>query len=119
MADTIAVIVTKPPYGTEEAFAGMRQALAMLVSGLTSRSVVMMVGEGTMNALANQDPQALSMPSNMEAVEDLIALDGEVYVVSEDLDALFSDPQLIEGVQRINWSKAKEILAEIDLINTF
>ncbi len=119
MADTIAVVVTKPPYGTEEAFAGMRQALAMLVSGLTGRAVVMMVGEGTLNALATQESQALAMPSNIEAVEDLIALDGEVYVVSEEIDALITDPELIEGVQRVNWSRAKEILADMDLINTF
>jgi len=119
MAENIAVILTKPPYGTEEAFAGMREALALLVSGLMARSVVMMVGEGTMNALATQEPKALSMPSNMEAVEDLIALDGEVYVISEDIEALVPDPHLIEGVQRIDWSRAREILAEMDLVNTF
>lgn len=97
----------------------MRQALAMLVSGLTDRSVVLMVGEGTLNALSTQDPQALSMPSNMEAVEDLIALDGEVYVVKEDLEALVPNAKLIEGVQSISWSEARKVLTEIELVNTF
>lgn len=97
----------------------MRQALALLVSGLMERSVVVMVGEGTLNAVESQNPQALSMPSNKEAVEDLITLDGEVYVVTEDLDALMPDTKMIEGVQSINWDRAREILAGVDVINTF
>ncbi len=119
MAESIAVLITKPPYGTEDAFAGMRQALALQVSGLMERTAVLMMGEGALNALATQQPRALSMPSNAEAVEDLVALEAEVYVISEDLDALCADARLIEGVRRLDWEDAQDMLSAMDVVTTF
>ncbi len=119
MAENIVVMITKPPYGTEEAFAGMRQALALQVSGLMERTVVLMMGEGTLNALSTQHPQALSMPSNVESVEDLITLEAEVYVISEDLEALCSDARLIEGIQSMDWDDARDMLSAMDVVTTF
>jgi len=119
MAGSIAVIVTKPPYGTEEAFAGLRLSLAMLVSGLVERSTVVMVGDGTLNAVASQESSAIGMPSNVEAITDLVDFDAGVYCVKEDFEERASGSKIVEGVQLISWEKAREIIHEHDMVTTF
>jgi len=47
MADSILFVMTKPPYGFEEFFAGARASLAMLASGLIGRSTLLLTGDGT------------------------------------------------------------------------
>lgn len=119
MADSIAVLVTKPPYGTEEAFAGLRLSLAMVASGLIERSSVILAGEGTLNAVATQKPSSIGMPSNVEAVTDLIDFESEVYCVVEDLRALVGEVETIEGVRMISWTEAVGIMDDHELVTTF
>lgn len=119
MAESIAVLVTKPPYGVEDAFAGMRLSLAMLASGLINRSTVILVGEGTLNAMADQRSEAIGMPSNAEAVTDLTDFEAEVYCVEEDLRALVGEVETLAGVQMVTWERARAILDEHELVTTF
>lgn len=119
MAESIAVLITKPPYGTEEAFAGLRLSLAMLASGIVGRSSVIMVGEGTLNAVADQHPDAIGMPSNVEAVIDLTDFEGEVYCVKEDLEERVGEVETIESVELVSWDEASKIIEEHQLVTTF
>ena len=119
MAESIVVLISKPPYGIEEAFAGLRLSLAMMVSGVVERSTVILVGDGTLNAVASQDPEAIGMPSNVEAVTDLDDFEGEVYCIEEDLRERLGDIEIIENVQMIDWDRAREIIEEHDLVTTF
>ncbi|MFP4545841.1 MAG: DsrE family protein [Methanomassiliicoccales archaeon] len=119
MAESIAVLIRKPPYGTEEAFAGLRLSLAMLVSGAVERSTVILIGEGTLNAVATQEPGVIGMPSNMDAITDLTDFDAEVYCVQEDLEELLGDVQTVDAVRMIDWEKARQIIDEHQLVTTF
>ena len=119
MAESIMVLVNKPPYGTEEAFAGLRLSLAMMVSGVVERSTVILIGDGTLNAVASQDPDAIGMPSNVEAITDLEDFEGEVYCVEEDLRERLGDVKVVSNVQMIDWVRAREIIKEHDLVTTF
>ncbi|HUT27446.1 MAG TPA: DsrE family protein [Methanomassiliicoccales archaeon] len=119
MAESILILVTKPPYGFEEAFAGLRAGLGMLVSGLVPVSDVLLVGEGTLNAVKAQRPEAVKMPSNAEAITDLLDFEAKIYVVGEDLLKVVGDVPLIEGVEVIDWEKARQVIAEHDLVTTF
>jgi len=119
MAESIVVLVNKPPYGTEEAFAGLRLSLAMLVSGVVGRSTCILIGDGTMNAVASQDPEVIEMPSNVEAVTDLEDFEGEVYCVEEDFKGRLDGAEVIPNVQMISWERAREIIKEHDLVTTF
>ncbi len=119
MAESIAVLITKPPYGTEEAFAGLRLSLAMLASGIVGRSSVIMVGEGTLNTVASQTPEAIGMPSNVEAVIDLTDFEGEVYCIKEDLEELVGQVDIIEGVELVSWDEASKLIEEHELVTTF
>lgn len=119
MANSIVVMITKPPYGTEEGFAGLRLDLAMLVSGLVERGTILLVGEGTLNAVAAQDPSAIGMPSNLEAIEDLVDFEAEIYCVEEDLRECAGNVQVTDLVKVIPWAEARKIVDEHDLVTTF
>lgn len=119
MADSILFLMTKPPYGFEEFFAGARASLAMLASGSIGRSTLLLVGDGTLNAVATQDPGAIKMPSNIEAINDLADFEGEVYCIAEDLKARVGDVATIEGVKMVWWDKARELVSEHQMITTF
>lgn len=119
MADSILFIMTKPPYGFEEFFAGARASLAMLASGLIGRSTLLLVGDGTLNAVATQDPAAVKMPSNVEAVNDLADFEGEVYCIADDLKSRVGEVTIVEGVKMVSWDKARELVSEHQMITTF
>lgn len=119
MAKSILILATKAPYGTEDFFAGARLALAMLASGSISRSTVLMVGDGTLNAVAAQNPGAIGMPSNVEAINDLTDFEGEVFVLEDDLKARVGDMPIVEGVKSISWEKARELIFDHELVTTF
>ncbi|MDD1756593.1 MAG: DsrE family protein [Methanomassiliicoccales archaeon] len=119
MTDSILFIMTKPPYGFEEFFAGARASLAMLASGLIGRSTLLLVGDGTLNAVASQDPSAVKMPSNIEAINDLADFEGEVYCIADDLKSRVGEVQVIDGVKMVSWDKARELVSEHQMITTF
>ncbi|HNX48029.1 MAG TPA: DsrE family protein [Methanomassiliicoccales archaeon] len=119
MAQSLLILVTKAPYGFEEAFAGLRAGLGMLASGQVPVSNALLVGEGTLNAVAAQKPEAVRMPSNAEAINDLLEFEAKVYVVKEDLLHLVGDVPLLEGVELIDWERARQVIDEHDMVTTF
>lgn len=119
MADDLLTLITKQPYGYEDAFAGMRLALGGLVSGLIPQVAVLFIGDGTLNAVAGQRPDALGMPSNLEALQDLLDMGAEVYCVEEDLRARVGDVETLDGVSMVSWEEAREVLARYHMVTTF
>jgi len=118
MASSTLVLVTKAPYGLEEAFAGLRLALAMGVNGM--KTSVLMLEDGVYNALAAQKADAVKMPSNMDATKELYDFDVPVYVVKEDLEARgIPESKLFEGLKVVPVSMARQLLAEHDVVTTF
>lgn len=118
MASSVLVLITKPPYGLEDAFAGLRLGLAMAVNGM--KTSVLLVEEGVYNAVGTQKADILKMPSNIDATKDLYEFDVPVYVVSEDLAARgIQEGILFEGLKVIPATKAKELMAEYDVVTTF
>jgi len=119
MAESLLILVTKPPYGYEEAFAGLRAGLGMLASGQVPVSNALLVGEGALNAVAAQRPEAVRMPSNVEAVNDMLDFEAKVYVVKEDLLRLVGDVPLLEGVEAIDWERARQVIEGHGMVTTF
>ena len=118
MANSILVLVTKSPYGLEEAFAGLRLALAMGVNGM--KTSVLMIDDGVYNAVGTQKPEVVKMPSNIEATKELYDFEIPVFVVKEDLAARgIPEPKLFEGLKIVPASDAKMLLAEHDVVTTF
>ena len=118
MANSVLVLITKSPYGFEEAFAGLRLALAMGVNGM--KTSVLMMEDGVFNSLGTQKSEAVKMPSNIEATKELYDFEIPVYVVKEDLEArAIAESKLFDGLKVIPASKAKELLAEYEVVTTF
>ncbi len=118
MANSILVMITKPPYGLEEAFAGLRMALAMGVNGM--KTTVLLQEDGVYNAVGTQKPEAVKMPSNIEATKELYDFDIPVFVVKEDLEGRgIQESMLFEGLKTVPAVKVKDMIAEHDLVTTF
>jgi tRNA 2-thiouridine synthesizing protein C len=119
MAESLLVLITKAPYGLEEAFAGARLALGGKVSGLMETSNILLMGDGTLNALVGQNPEAVGMPSNLEALQDIMDLDGEIYCVKEDLRQRVGDQKVLDGVKLVSWEEARAVVRAHQLVSTF
>jgi len=118
MADSTLVVITKPPYGLEEAFAGLRLALAIGVNGM--KTSVVMLEDGVYNAVGTQKPEAVKMPSNIDATKELYDFDIPVYVVREDLAARgIPETRLFEGLKVIPAATVRDLVADHDVVTTF
>jgi sulfur relay protein TusC/DsrF len=118
MASSILVLITRAPYGLEDAFAGLRLALAMGVNGM--KTSVVLMEDGVYNAIASQKSDALKMPSNADATKELYDFDVNVHVVKEDLESRgISENKLFEGLKVIPSSQLKQLMNEHDLVTTF
>jgi len=118
MANSTLVLITKAPYGLEEAFAGLRLALAMGVNGM--KTSVVMVEDGVYNAVSTQKPETVKMPSNIEATKELYDFDIPVYVVREDLEERgMAVSKVFEGLKVIPAGYLKALLADYDVVTTF
>ena len=118
MAESTLVLVTKAPYGLEDAFAGLRMALAMGVNGM--KTSVILIEDGVYNGLGSQKPEAVHMPSNAEATKELYDFDVPVYVVKEDLASRgIEESRLFEGLKVIPATEVKKLVSEHDLVTTF
>ena len=118
MANSILVLITKPPYGLEEAFAGLRLALAFAVNGM--KTTVVMMGDGVYNAMREQKSDTIRMPSNIDATKDLFDFDASALVVREDLTSRgIAESRLFDGLKLIDSSELMKIVNEHDVITTF
>jgi tRNA 2-thiouridine synthesizing protein D len=118
MAKSALVLITKPPYGLEEAFAGLRLALALGVNGM--KTSVLMLEDGVYNAISTQKPEVVGMPSNIEATKELYDFDILVYVVKEDLASRgIPETKLFEGLKIVPVADVKKLLSEHDVVTTF
>ena len=119
MADKMIVLIRKPPYGTEEAFAGSRLALGGLVSGIITKADVLLIEDGTLNAVEAQTPTAIGMPSNGEVLESIIEMGGEVFCVMEDLELRINGAKVFDGVKLVHRTDVHNIVNLYQIVNTF
>ena len=118
MANSALVLITKAPYGLEEAFAGLRLALAMGVNDM--KTSVVMLEDGVYNAVGSQKPEAVKMPSNIEATKELFDFEIPVYVVREDLEARgIPESKLFEGLKVVPAATLRELIASHEVVTTF
>lgn len=85
MIGSICVLIRKAPYGTEDAFAGLKLGLATIANGMETK--VILLDDGIFNALELQNPEKIGMPSIIDAIKDLLSLDVKIYCVQEHFEA--------------------------------
>ena len=120
MIENLLTIVTKPPYGCEDAYAGLRYALSQIAAGSLELSDTLLMEDGVYNAVKGQKNKGIGMPSNGEAVSDLLDLDGGVFVVKEDIEERgISKDILFDGVQFVSRKKLAELVDKYDVFSSF
>ena len=119
MSGDLLTIITKQPYGSEDAYAGMRLSLGIAVSGLIAGSAVLLMGDGTLNAVASQRSEVLGMPSNLEALQDLMDMDVPVYCVEEDLRARAGIVEALDGVTMLGIEEVGNLVSRFHMVTTF
>jgi len=95
---SVCVVITKAPYGREDAFGGLRLALSGVTHGM--RFTVVLRGDGVWSALRGQRAEAIGMPSNESVVSDILEMGGAVWAEEGALAPRgLSAKDLVEGVQ--------------------
>jgi len=114
----LLVLITRAPYGLEEAFAGLRLALAIAVNGV--KTSVVMMEDGVYNAVGTQKPDILKMPSNADATKELYDFDVQVYVVREDLkERAIAESGLFDGLKVVGRDGLRKLVSDHDVVTTF
>jgi sulfur relay (sulfurtransferase) DsrF/TusC family protein len=120
MVATMLTIIKSAPYGREDAFAGLRFSLSQIAAGMLDTCDTMLIEDGVYNAKLDQDTAAIRMPSNLDATEDLLDLDGRVFVVKEDLESRSLTPEdLLEGVEIIAIADMPQLMETYDAFATY
>lgn len=120
MVETLLTIIKSAPYGREDAFAGLRFSLSQIAAGMLDYCDTLLVEDGVYNAKLFQDTTAIRMPSNLDATEDLLDLDGRVFVVREDMMSRYlSKDDLLEGVEIISIDDMPELMERYDAFATY
>jgi len=120
MAKTLLTIIKSAPYGKEDAFAGLRFSLSQIAAGMLDTCDTLLIEDGVYNAKLNQATAAIKMPSNLDATEDILDLDGRVLVVREDMESRYLKPEdMMEGVEIVSITEIPAIMEAYDVFATY
>jgi sulfur relay (sulfurtransferase) DsrF/TusC family protein len=115
MANSICVIIRHPPYGREDAYAGIRNAVVTQQNGLPTTLVF--CGPGVWNLTGDHRSQAIGMPSNASAMADFFVVGGRVYVDTISLkEHGLEAADLPEGVQVLGCEELAEVILGHDVV---
>lgn len=115
MVNSICVIIRHPPYGREDAYAGIRNAIVTQQNGLPTTLVF--CGPGIWNLAGDQRSGSIEMPSNAAALSDFFVVGGKVYVDTVSLkEHDLSIDDLMEGVQVVSCEELAETILDHDVV---
>lgn len=118
VASSICVLIRKAPYGTEDAFAGLRLGLATIANGMETK--VILIEDGVLSAVKHQNPEKIAMPSIIDAINDLLSLEVKIYCVEEHLRARgVQKEDLMEDVIFISEKEISNIILDCDGVASF
>ena len=118
MVKSLITLILKPPFGSEDSFAGLMFALSQIASGIIEKSDVVLMHDGVYNAKSNQKPEAIGMPSIIDVINNLQTFGCKIYCIEEDLKEREIE-DVVDGIEIIKSDKLKEILDEYDEVITF
>ena len=109
------IIIRHPSYGREDAFAAIRTAIIGQNSDLPTSLIL--CEDGVWNAIRDQWPEAIEMPSNEEQLLDAIQAGVRIYVDEGSLEerGLAAD-DLIDGVTIVPCDDMAEVVLSHDAI---
>lgn len=119
MAESICIILKRPPYGTVDAAEAVRHALGGVVEEMKKVSLLLL-DSGALAAVSGQDAGDTGFLSIESSVQDCVDMGAEVYVDKASLrEVHLEEADLVEGVQVINSSEVSEIVKDADKVMIF
>jgi len=105
------ILITRAPYGSEDAYAGFRAALMTAVNGM--KTSVLLMDDGVYNLVDKQRPT--DAPSNLKEIKILRELDVEIYGLKKDFEKRnIKPPEYVKIVDKIS-----ELVLKNEVILTF
>jgi tRNA 2-thiouridine synthesizing protein C len=118
MAESICIILRRPPYGTVDAAEAVRHALGGVTEEMDTSLVLL--DSGVYAARKAQDTAGTEYESIGSGIGDCIDMDVKVYADKASLRAEnLEETDLMEGVKVINSSEASTIVGEADKVMIF
>ena len=111
----LCVVISHPPYGREDAFAGLRTAVVSTTRGIPCDAVV--TGDGVWNLVRDQWSETLHLPSNGESVTDILDAGSRVYVDARSLEGRGLTPEdLVDGVTVLPFEEVADLILSRDAV---
>ena len=106
-------------YGRDDdAYGALLASNGALAMGMEISLVL--VDDGVCMAKANQNTGKIGLPNNLEDIQDLIDLEGALYVVNESLEERgIGKEELIDGAQVITLTDIPGLIEQHDISLTF
>lgn len=118
VVSSICVLIRKAPYGTEDAFAGLRLGLATIANGMETKVILM--EDGVLSAVKHQNPEKIGMPSIIDTINDLLSLEVKIYCVEEHLRGRdIHKEDLMEDMVFITEEEISNIILDCDGVASF
>ena len=113
--ENLCVVVSHPPYGREDAFAGIRTAVVASTRGIPTNAI--MTGDGVWNLVRDQWSETLELPSNEESIQDILDTGSRVYADSESLEGRgLTTDDIVDGVIVLPFAEVVEIVLQHDAV---
>jgi sulfur relay (sulfurtransferase) DsrF/TusC family protein len=110
--------VRKAPYGTEDAFAGLKLGLSTIANGMETK--VILIDDGVYNAVKNQSSEKIGMPLIIDAINDLTSLDVSIYCVEDHLkERDIQKEDLLEELIFIDEKEISQLSLSCDAVTFF
>ena len=111
----LCVVISHPPYGREDAFAGIRTAVVASTRGIPTDAL--MTGDGVWNLVRDQWSETLELPSNEESIRDILDTGSRVLVDAESLEGrgLTAD-DIVDGVVVLPFTEVVDIVLGHDAV---
>ncbi len=111
----LCVVISHPPYGREDAFAGIRTAVVATTRGIPTDAVV--TGDGVWNLVLDQRSGSLDLPSNEASILDVLAAGSRVYADAESLEERdIGLDDIVDGVTVLPFAEVVDILLGHDAV---
>ena len=112
---SVCLIIRHPPYGREDAYAGLRTMLVSIKHGL--RTTVVVLDAGVWNLVSGQRASAIDMPSNEDSIYEILDTGGRILTDQSSLDAHGLGPRdIIEGVEVLPGPELAEAILSHDAV---
>ncbi len=113
--ESVCLVIRHPPYGREDAYAGLRTMLVSNKQGL--RTTVVLLDAGVLNLVSGQRAGSIEMPANEDVLYEILDLGGRLVTDQGSLDAHgLTLKDIVMGVEVMDGPELAELILSHDAV---